>query len=386
MFNIPFTHFGTKQIFGARLFYLGNFTSLNSQTENRIYTSTYDSLSTPAPFFDSGTGFNTPGTYWGFVDKKGRILISGFFTTYKGTTVNRIVRLTPKGDIDKTFNTGTGFNADTRWIAEDSQGRIYVAGNFTTYKGASVNRMIRLFEDGSRDMSFVPPAFNGIIISGVIVDDDTPVVVGYFSTPASRIVKLTDTGTVDSSFNVGTGFTVSATGPVQIKIDNLGRYYVVGHFTAYRGTSSNGIVRILSNGDIDTSFNIGTGFTTPINTPPYTLTIQEDGKLVVGGFFTSYNGTSANRLLRLDSNGIIDNSFPLREFVSSGTPGVRSVVEDSAGNLYIGGLWDTYDGQPYKMFIKTDSNGVIDTNYLGNGTMFNAVIYHVIPYNTTVDN
>jgi hypothetical protein len=290
--------------------------------------------------------------------------------------------LTPKGNIDTTFNYGTGFNADTRWVAEDSQGRIYVAGNFTTYKGTSVPRIIRLLSNGDRDTSFTPPSFNGVIISGVLVND-LPIVIGYFSTPRNGIVKLSEDGSIDTSFNVGTGFSPAGGADVyQIKNDTSGNLFVVGRFTSYNGASSRGIVKILPNGTRDTSFVVGTGF---VGTDGmYTCTIQDDGKIIVGGYETNYNGTAINKLVRLMPNGSRDASlttYPLNTTTS--TSGIRSIVDDAAGNLYIGGVFTTYGGLSYPNFVKTNNSGSIDTAYLDGTSQFNNTLWHIIPYNTT---
>ena len=67
------------------------------------------------------------------------------------------------------------------------------------------------------------------------------------------------------------------------------------------------LVRLNSNGSIDTSFNIGTGFDNTV----WTIDIQPDGKILVGGDFSTYNGTSRNRIVRLNSNGSIDKDVPI---------------------------------------------------------------------------
>ena len=81
------------------------------------------------------------------------------------------------------------------------------------------------------------------------------------------------------TFDIGTGFdnTVRV-----IDIQPDGKILVGGDFTKYNGTSRNRIVRLNSNGSIDTSFNIGTGF----NDDVWTIDIQPDGKILVGGVAT----------------------------------------------------------------------------------------------------
>ena len=106
------------------------------------------------------------------------------------------------------------------------------------------------------------------------------------------------------SFNIGTGFNNTVR---VINIQPDGKILVGGGFSTYNGTTRNRIIRLNSNGSIDTSFNIGTGF----NGNVFTIDIQPDGKILVGGDFTTYNGTTSNRIIRLNPNGSIGEYIPI---------------------------------------------------------------------------
>ena len=65
-------------------------------------------------------------------------------------------------------------------------------------------------------------------------------------------------------------------------------------------------------GSIDLSFNsLDTGFNNAIEADGRVITsiIQSDGKIIIGGDFTSYNGTSINKIARLNTEGTLDTSF-----------------------------------------------------------------------------
>jgi hypothetical protein len=93
----------------------------------------------------------------------------------------------------------------------------------------------------------------------------------------------------------------------KIASDIIQSIYVGGQFSQvyYDENACNRILNINSDGSIDNTFSIGTGFTSTVNT----IVIQSDGKILVGGYFTSYNNTSLNRIIRLNSDGSIDNTF-----------------------------------------------------------------------------
>jgi uncharacterized delta-60 repeat protein len=380
MFNVPFTFFGNDKLMFNSLIYAGAFTTFSGTTVNRIYASELTSIKTPLDGFVTGTGFNSY-TWNAIADSQGRLIVIGSFTTYKGTTANRIIRLLPNGDRDTTFNIGTGFiGGDTRCIAIDSIGRIYVGGIFTTYQGASTPRLVRLLPNGTRDTSFTPPSFNSRVCKIVLVDDK-PILVGYFTSPTNSIIKLNLDGSIDTSFNVGTGLTGGGSFPVEtITKDASNNVYVGGRFTAYKGVSAIRMVKILPNGDMDTTFNVGTGFNESVES----IDVLTNGRIIVGGAFTTYKGVAGARLLRLFPNGDRDTSFVPRAFTSSTSDNdVRGVIEGENNSLYVCGTFETYDGQAYRHLIKVNSTGALDTTFLGTLPNFNAVVYNIYRYQKT---
>ena len=83
-----------------------------------------------------------------------------------------------------------------------------------------------------------------------------------------------------------------------------------GSFSVLNGITRNCLVRLNNDGTEDTSFytNLGTGFNQVANSI-YRISIQSDGKILVGGEFTTLNGITRNRLVRLNNDGTVDTSF-----------------------------------------------------------------------------
>ena len=104
-------------------------------------------------------------------------------------------------------------------------------------------------------------------------------------------------GKVDSSFNVlddgqnGDGFNNTVR---TLLFQKEGALLVGGDYLSLNGTAVSYLTRLNPNGSIDESFNTGTGFNGKI----YASCLQADGKIIVGGNFTSYNGIKAGRLIR----------------------------------------------------------------------------------------
>jgi len=97
--------------------------------------------------FDNTNGFNGSVTVIS-LQTDGKILIGGQFSTYKGLTEIRIIRLNSDGSKDLTFDNSIGFNSNVIAIALQTDGKILVGGSFTTYKGYTNDEIIKLNSSG----------------------------------------------------------------------------------------------------------------------------------------------------------------------------------------------------------------------------------------------
>lgn len=321
------------------------------------------------------------------IQSDGKIVLGGHFTTVNGSSYPRIVRLNSDGTIDSTFNPGTGFNNYVRHIELLSNGKFYVVGGFTSYNGTTTQRIVKLNSDGSLDTSFnIYPAYNiGAQISLGVQSDGKIIVggesTGHSGTTIGYISRLNTDGTLDTTFNSGgAGFNARV---LNLKILSDGKILVLGQFTTYNGLSYAGIVRLNSDGSIDTSFNPGTGF----NAQAQDIDIQSDGKYVVAGYFTAYNGTTVNGIVRLNSDGSIDPTF------NSGTGFSITQVEDVLiqpdGKIYVGGLFTSYNGTTANALIRLNSDGSIDNTFntgtgFGGGVVLNPSMIFDADYNLVI--
>ena len=278
-------------------------------------------------------GFN-PGAdqvVWSMaVQPDGKIIVGGGFTHLgggTGTTVrNHIGRLNTDGTVDPTFNPGA--NSIVEAIAVQPDGKILIGGNFTSVGGgdglATLRQFIaRLNADGTVDMSFNPGANN--VVYAVVVQPDGKILVGgtFFTlggggigtTTRNAIGRLNADGSLDTLFNPG----ASKTGGVPIvytmALQPDGKVVVGGYFTglgAGTGTTPrNYIGRINADGTLDTLFNPGSTFY--VNA----LALQADGKIVVGGDFIGLGGgdgmspgsSSLLHIGRLNTDGSVDTLF-----------------------------------------------------------------------------
>lgn len=237
-----------------------------------------------------------------------RIMLGGFFNTYDGHPAPGLVCLHPNGTIDTSFSLPNQSFLSVSDMHLLPNNQVYLAGNFTVYDGMPVNRLIRIHADGSPDTSFnIGIGFNATIHAIAVQADGKIILGGAFSTvngySFNRIARLHPDGSVDTTFNPGSG---ASGGIRKISIQNDGKIILAGDFVNFNGILVNRIARIMQNGSLDMTFTTGTG----TNGTVATADIQNDGKILLGGFFTQFNGLSQGRILRLTNDLCLVDTIP----------------------------------------------------------------------------
>lgn len=270
------------------------------------------------PTFDILEGFNFHIVYTNtslYEQADGKILIAGYFTSFNGISARRIIRLNQDGSYDNTFVYGTGFNDYALSVVQDNSGRFFVTGRYSTYNGASSPRLVRLLSDGSRDTSFnVGTGFTNVTLSMLINFDDSLILTHYpsaYNGTASngKIIKINPDGTPDVTFlaNVGSGFNTGTNQPNDmVRLLGDDRIYTAGYFTNFNGNTAGYVCRLNPDGTFDPTFNSGgAGFN---NVATYIGEVWNE-KLLIQGFFTTYNGTASNQWIILNPDGSIFLTF-----------------------------------------------------------------------------
>lgn len=291
--------------------------------------------------FDPGTGANN-GIIRSIALPNGSYMICGAFTSFAGTACGRIARILPDGSYDPTFLSGTGFNAQVDRIALQSDGKIIALGPFTSYNGISAGGVVRLFADGTLDPSFSPISPNpGNLSSLEVLPDDRFIIGGIFSIPSQpvqlRAARFMANGTLDQ--------VLATLGDVNGVITNTatladGRIVMAGGFATVQGQPRSGIVMLAADGSLDPSFDPGTGIN--VSTfPVQRIALGPSGKIYVMGNFVAYNGTSVSNLVRLGNTGAID---PIWNTETTFDNTVSSILELADGRVLCGGLFQQVNG------------------------------------------
>lgn len=311
--------------------------------------------------FNVGTGTNSY-ILTSLIQEDGKIFIGGAFSSYNGTASNGIARINPDGSIDTSFNIGTGIP----WIVTSSalqpDGKIIIGGHFETFNGVSRNKIVRINTDGSLDLTFNPgTGAYGNVNNVLLQPDGKIIIVGDFTSfngvARQSIARLNTDGSLDLGFNSGFGdsniFTLS--------LQSDGKIIVGGYFTNIDNVPRNNIARLNSDGSLDTSFNpIGA------NDGILTTVIQPDGKIIIGGAFSQYNNTATNHIARLNTDGSLDTSF------NSGTANgldyyssviVHAITLQPDGKIIIGGEFSSYNGIERNYLLLLNKDGDLDTSF-----------------------
>lgn len=344
-----------RQQADGKLFVGGFFTTYQGISANRIVRLNTDfSIDTN---FDYGSGFNAE-VFALQIQSDEKILVAGAFTTYNGVSRNRIVRLNTDGSIDNTFSIGTGFSSAVWAMTLQPDGKILCAGDFLSYSGVAKTRMIRLNTDGSVDNTFITPTINDTVFDIGVQPDGKVVIVGAFTQVSgvtnNRIVRFNTNGTLDNTFVTG-GLT-NGYGGFAVLCQADGKVVVGGDFTTVSGVASNRIVRFLSGGTRDTSFVIGSGFTqTGGNCQILDISLTQSDKYLVSGQFGSYNGNTSKALARLNSDGSFDSTLNQGAGFTYNISGFSlPSIPLSNGNMVVGGDLSAYDG------VSTPAIAVLD--------------------------
>ncbi len=298
------------------------------------------------------------------------------------------------GPIGTGFNKARGFNGTVRSIspATDGSGDLYVIGDFTTYNSTASKHIIRLNSDGTVDSAFeVGTGFDEVVRSiSFATDGSGDLYLGgmfttYNGTASNRIIRLNSDGTVDTSFAVGSGFDAGVYS-ISPAMDGSNDLYVGGYFTTYNDTASNRIIRLNGDGTVDSAFTVGTGFDSSVNI--ISSATDGSGDLYVGGFFTAYNGIASKNIIRLNSDGTVDtafsvgNGFDLADYFSIGFPiysHVDSILPttDGSDDLYVGGNFGTYNGTASNNIIRLHNDGTVDTAFTVEAAGEDGIVYSI---------
>jgi len=334
----------------------GYFENFNGQPASRLLRLNADGT-TDASFSVSGV---TGGILAIAVQADGKVLVGGNFYYFNGVSKPKLTRLNSDGTQDNSFLIGVGPDQDVQSIAVNNEGKIFVGGMFTHFNQQFKSGIVGLNSDGSINTAFNAVTGASSWIKLIICQTDGKIIIGGFNIFLNNggemlsVLRLNTSGTLDSSFESA----ISDGELYDLKVTPEGKLVVTGNFARYNDVEENFITLRNANGSKDILFDNGHG--TGADNSIWSSVVQPDSKIIIGGYFSYYNGMLKNGIARLNVDGSVDETFS----TGIGFNGIVALVMlQPNGKIVVGGYFTKYNGQPASHLVRLMPDGTIDTSF-----------------------
>ena len=268
------------------------------------------------------------------VQPDGKTLIGGNFSTVLGVARSRIARLNADGTLDTAFNPTANNEVDS--IAVQPDGKILVGGNFSNIGGQPRTRIARLDPVTGLADSWNPGADN--LVESIVVQADGKVLAGGFflnigGQSRNRIARLDAVTGLADSFDPNANNVVYS-----IAVQQDGKVLAGGDFSTLTpnggaAVTRNSIARLETNGLLDRTLNLGAGGSFFV----FATAIQPDGKILIGGSFSTVLGVTRNNIARLNTDGTLDTTFN-----PNADSDVYAIAVQADGKILVGGFFSEH--------------------------------------------
>lgn len=261
------------------------------------------------------------------------------------------------GDVDLSFDPGSGVNGAVNAFVVQLDGKVIIAGPFTAVKGLARRNFARLNADGTGDSSFAEMDPNEGIrgFTGLTLQPDGKVLMGH----ARGLARFNSDGTRDA-FNVRTYDEGSFNRPVgAIALQPDGKILIGGDFSYVDNTFSRGIARLNANGHLDPTFDPGSGINDGFARVSI-IAVQSDGRILIGGYLLGFNGTPVIHIARLHADGSLDQTFSSPFGVEDS---IYSMAVQPDGRVLVGGHFDVVNGTSRHRIARLHTDGSLDHSF-----------------------
>lgn len=340
-------------------------------------------------------------------------IMVGAFTNYENKVVDRavgrIVRTNPLGEYIKFYDqkkkrVNIGPDGGLLSINPLGSGKYLVTGRFNTYDGLKgINNITRINEDSKLDSAVVEvinptpkdsskdldtvAAFNGGVDGRILnsfLKDDKIIIVGDFNyylrnyyegstkgnytvdaTKMAQVLRMNADGSLDLSYNYNAATKQSNAGGNGVIngafMQTDGKVVLAGEFSTFNGQTVNRIARINTDGTLDKSFNSGIGANETILSLSYNATTK---KIMVAGRFNTYNGAPRAGVAMLNADGSLDENFKFGTL----TGGFANFATQlNSGKVIVSGAFTTYNDILRQGFMFLNSDGKLTPGYNNTG-------------------
>ena len=372
----------------------------NQDGDSKINLVNYD-------FMDQG-GYSIFGTVKGL---DGKLYVYGNSITllWSQNSTKHIYRFNVDGSLDTSFDITFDGSAYIKTVELQSDGKIVIAGKFAEVNGVLAYDIVRLNSDGTLDNTFSRSRLfygsndvndNNQNINVIKIQPDGKILVGgYFYVPSVNmygLVRLNSDGTLDTTFVDGLSMPEGVYGglfedPRCIELQADGKILVGGsHWMAWEhqgnfdpivNNTQVALIRLNSDGTLDTSFNIGNVFYNPyydngaatsVVNRIFSIKALSDGRILISGNFNvewpvvpeGFNNT-CSQLLMLNSDGTFNRNF--RFSTSMNIRHVWGAHVQSDGKIIAFGNFEHYDSETSGGLVRINLDGTIDLSFAAHG-------------------
>ena len=214
----------------------------------------------------------------------------------------------------------------------------------------------------THDVSFAPFLSGPTEIRAMVMQPDEKVIIaGDFiaigNTPfEGGIARLNADGSMDNTFDIDSGANSIV---FDLALQPDGKLIVAGQFTEFNGQSAEGLIRLNEDGSVDGSFNISPGTFTGSSFRK--VVSQADGKVLAVGFIIGSNGFTEPGIIRLNEDGSLDTSFDVQ---LEGFPQAITLQPD--GKILLGGTLTKINSVSTPRVVRLNTDGTIDETFVTN--------------------
>jgi uncharacterized delta-60 repeat protein len=234
--------------------------------------------------------------------------------------------------------------------------------------------IVNCFGQVTIDPNFKPDLKGGAArLSAIVVQPDGKILVGgdfvlANDVVSSMIARFNPDGTLDQSFQTGKGFDREVK---TIALQPDGKILVGGGFSSFNTVPRQSICRLHADGSLDADF---TASPEASNNPViYKILVTPANKLLIGGYFNQFSGTQRNYIVQLNSVGEIDNSF---RFGAGPNGSIMDMFLQPDNKIVLTGPFQAYSGTPVPNLCRIHPDGSLDTSFapdLAFGPTINAI-------------
>jgi uncharacterized delta-60 repeat protein len=335
----------------------GDFTAAAGATRGHVARLNADGT-TDFTFLNNLAGANAT-VYSTALEPDGKVLIAGIFHSVNGTAQTGLARLNPNGLLDMSFNAATG----SAPFAVQADGKLLVGTSLLT-GDTSHDSLFRLNVNGTRDTNWPISQINGTV-SAIAQQTDGKIILGGVvsvnGTIRQGVARLNTNGVVDVSFLNGMSGVPGLINCVTVQPD--GKVLLGGYFFFVNNVNRTRIARLNSDGSLDTMFQNGMA---GADGEVEAIAVQPDGKVLMAGYFRSVNNVPRFGIARLNTDGSVDTSFQ-NGMTGAELPIVLALALQPDGKVLVGGAFTAMNRVPRYRIARLNADGSLDTTFQNGG-------------------